>query len=535
MASTDIQDRARMVRIARIVHRFQPGDKPVDPTHDRHWQAWQRQLPDWEFRTWHAADLATLPSKALFARTQDPQQLAHIACYAILHAHGGLWLDGGILPYHPFDPAWDDEELVVCNEVEAQGFCSMGFIAAAPGAAALGWALDTLGAMELGRKPANLETGPWLLGQALAHGAHRMLPPQTFYPYRQDEPVSSLYTRDLSGTRGIRAWSVPPVPGQAQLRRALLLAERGDLRATVDALGEHDSYLTRPLRTLCTTARAQRTALLEAAQDKVAASRVRIDATADDLVPLSLLKVAFFVLTEVPDLLVWQLGAGDGRTNDPLRPLLVNFDPHAVLIEPDPHRFTALQQNYRNNTRAGVYHCAFALDPGHAVLHAPDPDKLAAAGVPPAAAGLASTMPERVHPRMARIPGCGGATRIAIDNAMTAWRVDALDIAGLLALNNDTQPGIVVADMNGSEFHFMVQMLAHGIRPFILQYPTDVLAPHETAILDDMLQREYVSFNDGSTTIAYRSDMFRLYCDQLYVEYGIPTIYRDAFRLLLGF
>jgi hypothetical protein len=528
MASTDIRDRAPVARIARLVHRIELDGRAAGPAHDSHWQAWQRQLPDWEFLTWRAEDLAALPAAALFARAQDQEQLAHIARYAILHAHGGLWLDGDMLPYHPFDPAWEGEELIVCSEVEARGFCSMGFIAAAPGAAALGWALDTLAGIDLGRKPASLESGPGLLGRALAHGPHRMLPPQTLYPYGKDEPVSSLYTRDLSDTRGIRAWNPPPLSSQAQLRRALLLAERGDLRATVEALGERDSYLTRPLRTLCTTARAQRTALLEAAQDKVTASRVRIDgAVAADILPLSLLKVAFFLLTEVPDLLVWQLGAGDGRTNDPLRPLLVNFDPHAVLVEPDPHRFTALQQNYRNNTRAGVYHCAFALDPGHAVLHAPDPEKM-----PAAAAGLASTMPERVHPRMARFDG---ATRIAIDSAMTAWRVDALDTAGLLALNNDTQPGIVVADMNGSEFHFMVQMLAHGIRPFILQYPTDVLAPHEIAILNDMLQREYVSFSDGSTTVAYRSDMFRLYCDQLYVEYGIPTIYRDAFRLLLGF
>jgi hypothetical protein len=527
MASTETRDRASAARIARLVHRIQLDGAPAAPAHDSHWQAWQRQLPDWEFLTWRAEDLAALPAAALFARAQDREQLAHIACYAVLHAHGGLWLDGDMLPYHPFDPAWEGEELIVCNEVEVRGFCSMGFIAAAPGAGVLGWALETLGSIELGRKPSSLETGPGLLGQALAHGPHRMLPPQTFYPYAQDEPVSSLYTRDLSGTRGIRTWNLAPLSSQAQLRRALLLAERGDLRATVDALGERDSYLTRPLRTLCSTARAQRTALLEAAQDKVAASRVRIDAAAADLIPLSLLKVAFFLLTEVPD-----LGAGDGVSDDPLRPLLVNFDPHAVLVEPDPHRFTALQQNYRNNTRAGVYHCAFGLDPGHAVLHAPDPDQLAAAGVPRAAAGLASTMPERVHPRLAHFDG---ATRIAIDGAMTAWRVDALDTAGLLALNNDTHPGIVVADMNGAEFHFLVQMLAQGIRPFILRFPTDVLAPHEIAILNDMLQREYVSFDDGSTTIAYRSDMFRLYCDQLYVEYGIPTIYRDAFRLLLGF
>lgn len=525
MASNDTRDRAR---ITRIVHRLQLADAAPNPAHEGHWQAWQRQLPDWAFITWNASDLASLPAAALLERAEDPQRRAHIACYAILHAHGGLWLDPEIIPYHAFDPGWEDEELVVCNEVEAQDFCSMGFIAAAPGAAALGWALETLAGMELNRKPANLETGPWLLGRALAHGPHRMLPPQTFYPYQQDEPVSSLYTRDLSNTRGIRAWANPPLPGQAQLRRALLLAERGDLRATVDALGERDSYLTRPLRTLAETARAQRSALLEAAQDKVAASRVRID----DVVPLALLKVAFFVLTEVPDLLVWQLGAGDGVTEDPLRALLVNFDPHAVLIEPDPQRFTALQQNYRNNARAGLYHCAFALDPGHTHLYLPELEKLGPAGAQAAKASLASTMPERVHPRLARFDS---ATRLAVEAAMTGYRVDALDIAGLLALNNDTHPGIVVADMNGGEFHFMVQMLAHGIRPFILRYPLDVLAPHEIAILDDMLKREYVSFNDGRTAIAYRSDMFQLYCNQLYVDYGIPTIYRDAFRLLLGF
>lgn len=524
MASIETQDRPR---IARIVHRLQPGDEPAHVTHERHWQAWQRQLPDWEFRTWSASDLAALPAAGLLARAEGPERQAHIACYAILHAHGGLWLDGAILPYHPFDPAWEAEELIVCNEVEARAFCTLGFIAAAPGAAALGWALDTLATLQLNLRPANLETGPWLLAQALAHGPHRMLAPHTFYPYAQDEPVSSLYTRDLSATRGIRAWTPAPAAGQAQLRRALLLAERGDLRAAGEVLGERDSYVTRPLRTLCDTARAQRTGLLEAAREKVAASRVRID----DVLPLSLLKVAFFVLTEVPDLLVWQLGAGDGITDDPLRALMVNFDPHAVLVEPDPHRFTALQQNYRNNTRAGLYHCAFALDPGHVVLHVPDPARLAAAGVP-AASGLASAVPERMHVRSARFDS---ASRLAIDAAMTAYRVDALDIAGLLALNHDIHPGIVVADMNGSEFHFMVQMLAQGIRPFILHYPLDVLAPHETAILDDMLQREYVSFNDGRKAIAYRSDMFRLYCDQLYVEHGIPTIYRDAFRLLLGF
>lgn len=525
MTSTD---KTGQPRIARIVHRLDLAGAPVTPAHENAWQAWQRQLPDWQFLTWNDADLAALPAAALIARAEDAQRRAHIACYAILHAYGGLWLDGEIVPYHPFDPAWLEEELVLCNEVESSTFCTMGFIAAAPGAAALAWALAALDTMELNRKPANLETGPWLLARALAHGAHRMLPPHTFYPYQKDEPVSALYMRDLSATCGIRAWAPPRLAGQAQLRRALVLLEKGDLRAAGEVLGERDAYLARPLRGLCDSTRALRSNLLEAARDKIAASRVRI---ADPL-PLALLKVAFFVLTEVPDLLVWQIGAGDGMRDDPLRALMVNFDPHAVLVEPDPHRFTALQQNYRNNTHAGLYHCAAALDPGRAVLSLPDPARLSEAGLPPDALRLASAQPERVLGRRARL---GSAANRAIEAAMTTYKVDALDVAGLLALNSEIHPGIVVLDMGGSEFPFIVQMLAHGIRPFIFQFPLDVLAPHEIAILDDMLGGEYVSMDDGATRLAYRSDMFRLYCDQLYLEHGIPTIYRDAFRLLLGF
>lgn len=515
-------------RIARIVHRLDLAGAPIAPAHEAGWQAWQRQLPDWEFRTWVDADLAALPAAGLLARAEDAERRAHIACYAILHAHGGLWLHGEIVPYHPFDPAWLEEELVLCNEVESTVFCTMGFIAAAPGAAALGWALEQLKTLELNRKPPNLDTGPWLLARALAHGSHRMLPPQTFYPYRKDEPVSALYTRELSGTRGIRAWHTRPLAGQAQLRRALVLLEKGDLRAAGEVLGERDAYLARPLRGLCETTRAQRGALLEAARDKVAASRVRIH----DPLPLALLKVAFFVLTEVPDLLVWQLGAGDGMQDDPLRALMVNFDPHAVLVEPNPHLFTALQQNYRNQTRAGLYHCAAALEAGRIALHVPDAVRLGDAGLPPAAFKLASTHPERLHRRRARL---GSAANRAIDAAMTTYTVDALDVVGLLALNGGIHPGIVVANMGGAEFAFIVHMLEYGIRPFILQFPLDVLDPHELAILDDMLGRDYVSIDDGATRLAYRSDMFRLYCDQLYLEHGIPTIYRDAFRLLLGF
>lgn len=521
-------------RIPHIVHRVQLGGRAPSAQHERHWQAWQRQLPDWEFRTWQDADLADLADlqdagiAALLARAPDLQRRAHIACFAILHRFGGVWLSGEMAPYFPFGRAWDDEELVVCNETAARGFCSMGFIAAAPGAQALAWALQTLHATEFGRQPASLETGPGLLHRALAHGSHRKLAPQAFYPLQDGEPISALYGRDLSASFGIRLREAPRAAGQARLRQTLEHIERGDLRAAAEVLGDNPSYSGRPLADAIAGARAQRSALLEAAKDKLAASRVRID----DPVPLAMLKVAFFVLSEIPDLLVWQIGAGDGVTNDPLRPLMVTFDPHAVLVEPNPASFAALQAGYAANTRAMFAGCAWAPQAGRALLRMPDSDALRAAGLAPAAAGFGSTAPWRVPTRRA---GLRGAVNRAIEAAMVEIEVDAFDVAELLNVNPGVQPGIVVADMGGSEFDFVQQLLAHGVRPFILQFAQDALAPHEAALLNGMLERDYVLCGQGDAILAYRSDVFSLYCETLYVEYGMPTIYREAFRLLLGF
>lgn len=519
-------DNRQQTRIARIVHRIELGDGPIPDGHEAHWLAWQRQLPGWEFCTWTTAELASLPQAGLIARADGPLRQAQIACYAVLHAHGGIWLAPEMMPYFPFDPVWE-EELVVCNEVAGEGVCSMAFVAAAPGARALGWALETLQSGELNRNPPNLETGPFLLARALDHGPHRMLAPEAFYPYAKDEPVSRLYGRDLRRAHGIHVWHHERPSGNALLGQTLTRIEQGDLRAANELLGEGNAYAGKPLRELMEAARAQRSQLLEAAKGKLAGARVRID----DPVPLAMLKVAFFVLTEIPDLLVWQIGAGDGLRNDALRPLLVNFDPHALLVEPNPARFTALQENYGANTRIQFAHCAFAPQLGRVVLHAPDPDKLDAS-LASFAAGLATTTPERVRPLRARVDS--SANR-AIQAAMTCIEVDGLDVGALLDINPGIQPGIVVLDLGGGEFAFIEQMRAHDVRPFILQYAADTLAPHEAAILNDILQRDYVLLAEGSTVLAYRSDVFTLYCESLYVEHGMPTIYRDAFRLLLGF
>ena len=49
-----------------------------------------------------------------------------------------------------------------------------------------------------------------------------------------------------------------------------------------------------------------------------------------------LLKVACWAFEKKSELVVWQIGAADGILVDPIRPLMVRFNPVSVLLEPNP-------------------------------------------------------------------------------------------------------------------------------------------------------------------------------------------------------
>jgi len=514
--------------IPRVVHRIWFGDKAMPAEYEKYWEAWQRQLPDFEFRTWREADVAGFRTSELIARADGMARKADIARLEMLLNHGGIYLDCDIFPLHRLPESVLNNELVVCNESPNGDYCSIGFIAAAPGALALKWAIDTLFTVELNRLPPNRETGPWFFAKALQHGPFTRLPSQSFYPYMYNEPFSKVFDRDLSQTFGIHVWGGSWLNDRQKMEKLAERLHRGDLEEASLIAPTIESIDPAPTLGFCDIAREVRRQALEAAKQPIAESFVAIDNSA----PLELVKAGIFLLRHAPSSLIWQIGAADGILVDPLRALLVNFDPPAVLVEPNPYLFDMLKRNYEANRQTRFVNAALSGTPGKLTLNAINPQKMRERPLPDWVLGISSAYTDKnaigggfgLDPETARLIG----------ECVERIDADVVDVEHLLSLNDGDHPGILVIDAEGMDAALLKLILGKGIRPLIMHFERQCLTPEESDMVAGLLADEYVTVPVGNDVVAFRADFFSTYCEHMYVENGIHTIYRDALRFVLN-
>lgn len=517
----------RAPQIPRVVHRIWFGDKPIPAEYETYWQAWQRQLPDFEFRTWREADVAGFRTSGLIAIADNMARKADIARLELLLEHGGIYLDCDIFPLHRLPLSLLNNELVVCNETADDRICTNSFIAAAPGARALAWAVDTLFTIELNQRPPNEETGPWFFRKALDHGPCTRLPTASFFPYLFDEPLSKILERDLSKTYGIHVWGGSWFNDQQKLGKVAERLHLGDLEEANELASQIGGIDTAPLAEYYDVAREARRKALEAARHSMVAGYVNIENGA----PLDLVKAGMFLLKQLPSSLVWQIGAADGILVDPLRALLVNFDPPAVLVEPNPYLFEMLKGNYRNNQQIGFVNAALCETPGKMTLNAINPHKLRERPLPDWVLGISSAFTDK-NPIGGH--GIDAETTRLIGECLETIEAEAVDVDYLLGLNDGAHPSILVIDAEGMDAPLLKLILSKGIAPFIIHFERQWLTVDESNLVADLLEQEYVTVPIGNDVVAFRSDFFATYCEHIYVENGIHTIYRTALQHVLN-
>ena len=337
-------------------HRIWFGDAPVPKAFERYWGAWQRQFPECRFITWRDADLAKLPlTRHRIAEAATLAGKADIARYEILYHHGGIYLDTDVMPYHPLPVETFQGQLVTCNETDSDTYCSTAFIAAPPGHPLFKGILGEIQSTTLNRRPVNEETGPVLFGRHLQRHQHTALPTATFYPYLHDEPRARTIDRDLGHTCGIHVWAGSWLAPRPRLEKARKLLLWGALQEARDILNGLEDTEASALRAMIDTLVAHRRNTLELL--------LRLPRSKNTELPcFDFDKIAFWMLEREPDTMVWQIGAVDSALRDPLRPAMVNFDPPALLLEPDPQRYAALCAEYARNTRAVVSAQTFSRD-----------------------------------------------------------------------------------------------------------------------------------------------------------------------------
>lgn len=511
-----------------LFHRIWFGDKAPPAHYEQYWAAWQRQYPDCEFITWTDADIDKLPLTRDKLRTYTKHaSRADLARYEILHQRGGIYIDCDVMPWNHMPADMLTARLTVCNETEATEYCSNSFIAAPPEHPVFLDVINHILKADADESRPNVTTGPWLFGAYVNQHPHKKLPTRTFYPYLYDEPFSTIRTRSLEDTVGVHIWGGSWLEPDLLKSKAFELIEKGDLIDATAILAEFQDEWADDVRVLIDTIRTIRA---DSAQVAFVLNK-DMSIRREDHNIFEFGKVAHWLLGESPDRMVWQIGAADGKLVDPLRPAMINYDPPAMLLEPNPYMFAQLQKGYANNRNAHLLQLAYSLDSAELVLNAINPEKAEQLSLPAWVKGISSVYEDK-NPLSGK--SIDERTTQLIQSCVERISVSVIGFDDLLHKAGGRHPDILVVDAEGMDKPIIDDIMAHGSLPMIIHFEIQWLEEEEQKGLLDAMADNYVVLQFGNDMTAYRNDVIFEYARSLYVDNGIPTIFREGLNRLNG-
>ena len=494
---------------------------PIPRKYEANWSAWRRQFPGEEFRTWTNADIDAFPSVSrLVHEAEGMARKADILRYAILYEWGGVYLDCDLEPYHRPDFLLDLKQLIICSENTDPSICSIGFIAAPKGAPIFSEIIEELQGKQLNVLPPNEETGPSLFGSHVNRWPDaQRLPTHAFYPYYFNEARAAILDRDLGETYGIHQWGGSWLSAAhhtsllhwKSLHNESLEIEEAICEGKIDPaikLVEISRGL-RKLRQDCTAF------AMHHAEDfggLVIESQKHFE----------FLKLACWLFENKADMVVWQVGAADGVLVDPVRPLMVRFNPLAVLLEPNPFIFVELKKNYAENDRAVLLNAALTEVDCQVEMNCVDPRIVSAHQLPEWVLGISSFYHDKNVLDGRHI---SAQLHEAILRTVKRTSVEGLGVKSVLAESGVGSPSVLVIDAEGADAQVIRLILAEGAKPMIIHFEHCNLTDSEAQEITELLAADYVIFKFGNDTTACKTDLFYEYCTFLAVEHGIPNIF----------
>jgi len=519
--------------IPKRIHRIWLGPRPIPQVYERYWSAWRRQLPDAEFRTWREEDVRSLPlAGPLLARAASPVQQADIARYDIIYQEGGVYLDCDVMPI-AYPDFFSTDELVTCNQDDADQIRSVGFFAAPAGHPALKMALDLIEKVTLGTDKPNVETGPVLFRKAIT--VEKRLPKEAFYPYHHTEPFSRIFDRDLSRTFGIHVWGRSWLSDEAITTAAAHCFHAGDIAEAEALLVQRPEPITieraQRLLEMCRYIRSVRSSLMQACRWPLFRSTLRkgwlgglqfpsgprpSSVSWQPGVP-SLFELLWHIFARNPAAVIWQVGACDGILNDPIRPFLANFDPTAVLIEPHPELFTRLKANYRFNERAVFLNAAVRRETGDGELIAISPELIEREGLPDWTLGISSMYGDR------NALGGKGVTKklqARLRRTVRKLPVEVLSPADVRRRTGSNWPDILVVDAEGCDAEIVSAFLDERVQLKLVYLETACIPPVEIEGLRKRVSSTHFIIELPQNMVLVRFDILDEVLETALVEQG---------------
>jgi len=515
--------------IPKIIHRIWFGSHPIPPQYEAWWQGWQRQLPNYEFMTWNDRHIGQLASAPLILGADSMAKRADIARYEIMHEYGGTYLDCDFMPLNHFDFAAQDEDFVVCHESEVPEVnCSNGFYSIRQHHPVMKRAIELVGVSDSRAEEVISATGPGFFGRLIRTVRHKKMPSRAFYPYIFNEPFSDIFTRDLDRTYGIHVWHNSWFNDELRLRKINSMVLKGSL-FEIERLWREMGPLQEQaphVPVVLASMRKAREAMLDTAMTTILTSTV--DRTARP--EFELLKGAYYFYSQTPNALVWQIGAGNGLAEDPLRPIMINFDPPAVLVEANPHLSAELEVNYANNRNCRVINAAVGTQAGRTDLYAIHPAALREAGGTDRQLNMSSRFSDaRTELGVACMDEF---TKHSLLKNMQLVDVPMIDFGMLLSVSGGIPPEVLVINTGGVEDELVGAALQMGLRPRIWRINTRHMPEPALEKMREQLYDDYEVFAFEDYLMAYRNDFLINYCSELFIEHGLPTMFSEAMQVL---
>ena len=204
-------------------------------------------------------------------------------------------------------------------------------------------------------------------------------------------------------------------------------------------------------------------------------------------------------LSLTPSFFFVQIGANDGRMQDPLYHLITTYGLAGVLVEPIPDLFEELRANYSDQEQLRFENCAISDHDGTRELFR----FRDAQSLHPAAAGIASFSRQELLRYKRHLPG----SQDRIESLM----VPTFSLTSLFERHEIDHLDLLQIDTEGYDWEIIQMMLKTPIRPCIVAYERINLDNRDQDACRRALDAAgYVFADTGLDTVALRRSMFDL-------------------------
>ena len=512
--------------IPALFHRIWFGSKPIPAQYEAWWNAWKRQYPSHEFRTWTDKDIPNLKSVSeRIANADSMARKSDIARYEILGRFGGIYLDCDIMPLNYYDFSRETSDLVVCHERDDETHnCQNAFIAVSQGHPIMDMAIEKVCNIPEYRGDIILETGPGFFKALLNITDYKMLHSSAFYPYLYNQSFSSIFNKDISRTYGIHVWGNSWFSAEMMLQKLTSMFYSGDIidieTFTTAQLRDNDIYFY--VLDYVGKLRGAREAIVKFATSDLAAGALHCE----DGLCFELFKTCYYLLKKNPNATIWHVGAGDGLTNDKLRPILINFDPHAILIEANNYAYRELRNNYKNNTNTVFLNAALGPDKATVNFYAVNYDKARRLGLKNEFLRHSSLCVDEssMLGRMSYEP----VAKSALLKCLERHSIDMINPDYLCSITGHSGVNVLVIDVDINVYSIISAAIKCQTIPEIIYFNSAGLPATELLDITNMLSNKYKICPYDGHSIAYSAEFHTEYCNNLFINHGLSTIFGKA-------